>query len=156
MAANTDETASQSQLGSLCQVDDLGDIGQVVARKRDKIRLPLCDQTVIVGVALDLQIDDSHRVVGTPRRLRHQFEAQWFKTQKDVRVEQRTRMNEKQSHLDLPGSIMALGIRGLSGCCVMPLSWSFSLPAIHPPAYDQQRTNEARQRDDQQEGILVH
>src|SRR5262249_22246668 len=156
MAANTDETASQSQLRSLGQVDDLRHIGQVVARKRDKIRLPLRDQTVIVGVALDLQIDDPHRVVGTPRRLRHQFEAQWFKTQEDVRVEQRTWMNEEQSHLDLPGSITALGIRGLSGCRVMPLSWSFSLPPIHPPAYDQQRANEARQRDDKQEGVLAH
>src|SRR5215813_3949509 len=51
---------------------------------------------------------------------------------------------------------LALGIRVRSGYRVMPLSWSFSLPAIHPPAYDQQRTNEARQRDDKQEGVLAH
>jgi len=80
-------------------------------------------------VALDLQIDDPDRVAGTPRGLRHQLEAQWLKAQEDVRVEQRTWVNEKQSHLDLPES------RRLSGCLVMPLPWSFfcQLYIHHPP-----------------------
>src|SRR5262249_42909761 len=127
--ANTDETASQSKLRSFSQIDDLRHIGQVVARKRDKVRLPPCDHAVIVGVALHLQIDDPDRVAGTPRGRRNQFEAQWLEAQEDVRVEQRTWVNEKQSHLDLPES------RGLSGCLVMPLPWSFfrQLYIHHPP-----------------------
>jgi hypothetical protein len=58
---------------------------------------------MIVAVAFDLQIDELDQVPGTAGGLRHQFEAQWFKPQEDVRVEQRTRVNEKKFHRDLRG-----------------------------------------------------
>src|SRR5262249_45967311 len=97
---------------------------------------------VIVGVALDLQIDDPDRVAGTPRGLCNQFEAQWLEAQKDVGVKQRTWVNEKQSHLDLPES------RGLSGCLVVPLPWSFFFASSISITLrsDQRSSSAARQR----------
>ena len=59
VAADADERAWQTKLRRLRQIDDLGHIGEVVAGKGDEIRLPLGDHAVIVGVALDLQVDES-------------------------------------------------------------------------------------------------
>jgi hypothetical protein len=75
VAADTDERAWQSKLRSLRQIHDLGHIGEIIAGKRDEIRLPLREHAVIVGVALDLHIHESGRVPSTARGLRHKLEA---------------------------------------------------------------------------------
>ena len=49
--------ARQHRLRLLGEIDDLRDIGEVVAGERDEIRPPFRDQAAIVVVALDLQID---------------------------------------------------------------------------------------------------
>ncbi len=101
VAADADESARQSELGGLCQVDDLGHIGKIVAGKGDEIRLPLGDHAAIVGVAFDLQIDEPGRMAVAPRGLCHQFEAQRLEAQEDVGIEQWARMDEQQFHVDL-------------------------------------------------------
>ena len=97
VAADADEGARQRKPGRLRQIDDLGHVGEVVAGKGDEIRLPLRDHAMIVGVAFDLQIDEPDQVPGAAGGLRHQLEAQWFKPQEDVGVEQRARVNEQKS-----------------------------------------------------------
>src|SRR5262249_37154832 len=98
VATNADEGAWQTTFGSLRQIDDLGHIGEVVAGEGDEIRLPFCNHAVVVGVALDLQVEKPHGVLGAAGSLRHEFEAQWFKPKENVRVEQRSRMNEQNLH----------------------------------------------------------
>ena len=98
VASDTDERARQGKLGRLRQIDDLGHVGEVVAGKGDEIRLPLRDHAVIVGVTLDLQVDEPHLMPGVAGSLRHQLEPQRLKPQEDIRVKQRARMNEKSFH----------------------------------------------------------
>jgi hypothetical protein len=71
VATNADEGAWQTTFGSLRQIDDLGHIGEVVAGERDEIRLPFCNHAVVVGVALDLQIQELHGVPGAAGSLSH-------------------------------------------------------------------------------------
>jgi len=98
VAADGDERARQSKLRRLRQIDNLGHIGEVVARKGDAVRLPLRDHAVIGGVALDLQIDESGRIPRATGGLRHVLEAQRLEPQKNVRVKQWAGMNEENFH----------------------------------------------------------
>src|SRR6516225_8184836 len=71
VATNADEGARQTTFGSLRQIDDVGHIGEVVAGEGDEIRLPFSNHAVVVGVALDLQIQEPHGVLGPAGSLRH-------------------------------------------------------------------------------------
>src|SRR5207245_8889389 len=94
--------------GSPREIDDRGHVGEVVAGERDAIRLRFCDRAVVVGVALDLQSQEPHGVAGAAGSLRHEFEAQWFKPKENVRVEQRSGMNEQSLHGNLRGRQMSV------------------------------------------------
>jgi hypothetical protein len=100
VAADADEGARQRQFRGFGQIDDFGYIGEVVAGEGDKVRPPLRNQAVIVGVAFDLQIDDPDRVAGASRGLRHEFEAQWLEAEEDIREQQRAGMNEQHTHVN--------------------------------------------------------
>ena len=53
---------------------------------------------MIVGVALDLQIDELDGVPGAARGLRHQLEPQRLEPEEHIGVEQRAGMNEENLH----------------------------------------------------------
>jgi hypothetical protein len=94
VAADADEDARQHRLGFLGKVDNLRDIGEIVAGESNQVRLPLRDQPVIGGVALDLQIDQADRMTGAAGGLRDQLHPQRLELQEYLGVEQRTRVNE--------------------------------------------------------------
>ena len=94
MATDANEGARQHRLGFLGEVDDLRDIGEIVAGEGNKVRLPFRDQPVIGSVVLDLQIDQADRMAGTARSLRDQLHTQRLELQEYLGVEQRTRVNE--------------------------------------------------------------
>ena len=96
--SDADKGAWQRKPGRLCQIDDLGHVGEVVAGEGDKIGLPLRDHAMIIGVALDLQVDETHLMPRAPRSLRHQLKPQRLEPQEDIGIEQRARMNEKSFH----------------------------------------------------------
>ena len=50
VAADADETARQFAFGRLGKVDDLRDIGEIVAGKSHEVGPPFSDQTAVVGV----------------------------------------------------------------------------------------------------------
>ena len=94
MAADADESARQSAFRSLRQIDDFRHIGEVVARKGDEVRLPFGEHAVVVGMSLDLQIEEPDGVLGAAGRFRHELETQRLEPKEDIRVEQWARMNE--------------------------------------------------------------
>jgi hypothetical protein len=94
VAADADESARQSAFRSLRQIHDLRHISEVVAGKRNEVRLPFGEHAMVVGVALDLQIDEPDGVLGAARRFRHQLETQRLEPKEDIRVEQWARVNE--------------------------------------------------------------
>ena len=98
MAADADKAAGQARLCRLGQVDDLGDVCQIVAGKRDEVRPPLVEEPEKGGMVLDLQVDQLHRVAGAPRRLGDEFETERLQSQKYSRIEQRTGMNAEKPH----------------------------------------------------------
>ena len=59
VAANADRGARQPGLCRLGEIDDLRDVGEVVARQRDDIRPPRVNQSKEGRMALDLQVDES-------------------------------------------------------------------------------------------------
>ena len=75
VAADADEDARETCLGRLGELDDLGDVRQIVAAKGDDIRLPALDRAEISAPVLDLQVEQPNRVSSLPRRRRDQFEA---------------------------------------------------------------------------------
>jgi len=96
--ADADKGARQRKPRRLCQIDDLGHVGEVVAGEGDEIGPPLRDHAMIIGVALDLQVDQTHLMPRAPRSLHHQLEPQRLEPQEDIGIEQRARMNEKSFH----------------------------------------------------------
>jgi hypothetical protein len=49
---------------------------------------------VVVGMSLDLQIEEPDGVLGAAGRFRHELETQRLEPKEDIRVEQWARMNE--------------------------------------------------------------
>src|SRR5262249_29267118 len=122
VATNADEGAWQTTFGSLRRIDDLGHIGDAVAGEGDEIRLPFCKHAVVAGVALALQVEKPHGVLGAAGSLRHEFEAQWFKPKENVRVEQRSRMNEQNLHGNPGGPTKS--VEATTGLSRSAICWS--------------------------------
>src|SRR5262249_32675780 len=94
VAADADESARQSAFRSLGQIDDPRHFSEVVAGKRNEVRLPLGEHAVVVGVTFDLQIEEPDGVLGAAGRLRHELETQRLEPKEDIGVEQWARVNE--------------------------------------------------------------
>ena len=93
-----DEHIRKARLRRLGEIDDLGHVRQVIAGKGDDIRPPALDEAEIGAMVLDLQIDQPHLVTRLPHRRRHQFEPQGFEPQKNLRIEERARMDGEKPH----------------------------------------------------------
>jgi len=102
VAADADEGQREARLGGACEIDDLRDVGEVVAGEGDRFRPPALDQAKIGAVAFDLQIDQPDIVPGLPGGLRHQFEPQRLQPQEDLGVHQRPGMNAENLHRIAP------------------------------------------------------
>jgi hypothetical protein len=75
VSADADKAVRQHGSGPLREVDDLRDIGEIVAGKGDEVGPPFRDHTMVVGVALDLQVENSRLVSNAAGRFGHELEA---------------------------------------------------------------------------------
>ena len=98
MAANEDEAARQERFGVFGEIDDLGHVGQVVAGKTHRVRLPALQHGEIVLMPLDLKVDQPNVVAGPSRRRGNQLEAERLEAEKDARVHESTGMNGEEPH----------------------------------------------------------
>jgi hypothetical protein len=100
--AHHDEAFWQQRLGALREVDDLRNIGEVVAREADDIGAPRLQPGKVIGMALDLQIDQLDRMAGPAGRLGHQLEPQGLEPQKDPGIHQPAGMRRQELHRSQP------------------------------------------------------
>ena len=98
MAADHDVGARRQPPGRLGEVDDLGQVGEVVAREGDDVRLPLINELDIILVAFYLQVDELDVVSTSPCSLGYQLETERLEAQVDLRVHKRTGMHSKKLH----------------------------------------------------------
>ena len=98
MPADTDKSSRPAHFSRFSEIDDFGNVRQVIARERDHLRLPALQQAKIGAVILDLQIDEQDVVSSTSRRLRNELEPQRFEPQEDLCVEQRPGMDTEKTH----------------------------------------------------------
>ena len=84
--ADADKSLGLPSLGRLCQIDDLRDVGEIVAGKGDDIRPPTVDQSKKSGVVLDLQVDQPDCMSAAPRRLGNELEAKGLEPQEYLRI----------------------------------------------------------------------
>src|SRR5262249_4069961 len=83
VAADADERARQHRLVRFRQRDNLGGMGEVIPGKGNEIWLPLGEHAVIIGMALDLQVDNFYLMLSAPRSFCDQLKPQRFKPQED-------------------------------------------------------------------------
>ena len=102
MPADADEHAGKARLGRLGEIDDLGNVRQVVAAKGDDVGLPALDRAEIGALVLDLQVEQPHRVAGLPRRRGDELEADRLEPQEYLRIGQRAGMDAEQPHQNSP------------------------------------------------------
>jgi hypothetical protein len=98
VAADADERARQRRPGPPGEIDDLRDIGEIVAGEGDDVGRPFPQQAVIVGMGLDLQIDEADRMPGMPCGLRHQLEPERLEAEENLGIHQRPRVDEEDPH----------------------------------------------------------
>ncbi len=98
MPTDADRRAGQHRLRRFGQINDLRDVGEVVARKRDDVGPPRAEQPEKGAVALDLEIDQLHLVPGLLRRRGHQLQAERLQPQKYLCVHQRAGMDAEDFH----------------------------------------------------------
>ena len=84
--ADADEDLGKTGPRGLCEIDDLRNVGEVVAREGDDIGPPATQQAKISAMVLDLQIDQPRLVPGAPRRLGDELEPERLEPQKDPGV----------------------------------------------------------------------
>jgi hypothetical protein len=96
--ADADDGARQERLRRLGEVDDLRQVGEVVAREGDDFRPEFPGEAQEGGVALDLQIDQPDLVPGRPRRGRDELQSQRLEPQEDFRIHQRAGMDAEDLH----------------------------------------------------------
>ena len=99
-------------LGLLGQVDDLGDVGEVIARKRDHVGPPVVDRLQVTVLALDLEIEQPDLMSGLTRRLRDQLQTERLQAEEDLGVHERAGMHGEQSHVASP--LYSIGPTGQS------------------------------------------
>ena len=98
MPADANKDFRKPRLGRLGEIDDLGHVRQVIARKRDDFGPPALQQAEIRAMVLDLQIDELDLVPGAAQRLRDELEPERLEPQKDLCVHQRSGMDTEDPH----------------------------------------------------------
>jgi hypothetical protein len=84
------------------EINDFGDVRQIVAGESDNVGPPTLEHSEIGTVVLDLQIDQLDRVSGPPRRLGDEFEADRLEPQKDLGIMKHPGENAEKPHENPP------------------------------------------------------
>jgi hypothetical protein len=98
VAAGEDEAAGPALARRLGEVQDLGDIGEIVEGEGHRIGLPAVEQAEVVRLGLDLQVDQLDLVTGAPSRRCHELEPERLEAEIDLRVHQTPGMNGQKPH----------------------------------------------------------
>ena len=98
MPADANKDFRKPRLGRLGEIDDLGHVRQVIARKRDDFGPPALQQAEIRPMVLDLQIDQPDLVPGPAQRLRDELEPERLEPQKHLCVHQGSGVDAEQPH----------------------------------------------------------
>jgi hypothetical protein len=106
VAAHEEEAARHPGLGGPGQVDHLGNVCQVVEAEPDGIRLPGFQEPEIVLVTEDLQVEDADVVAGPAGGRRHEFDAQGFEPEIDLRVHETAGVAAEDLHGCLPSLVV--------------------------------------------------
>ena len=104
MPADADEHAGKARLGGLGEIDDFGNVRQVVAAEGDGVGLPALDRAEIGALVLDLEIEQAHRMAGLPRRRGDELEADRLEPQEYLRIGHRAGMDAEQPHQNSPST----------------------------------------------------
>ncbi len=97
----------QQALGCLGEIDDFGDVGQVVAGEGDRVGAPGAYLGEVGAVVLGLQVHDADGVPVPLGGGGHQFQAERFEAEKHLGVHERTGVDGQQLHLRLRASAFA-------------------------------------------------
>ena len=95
VAADHDRRGGEVLLRGLGQIDDLGDVGEVVAGEDDHVRAPAFDQPMVMAVGLHLQIEQADIVPRLQGSGGDQLQPQRLEPEEDPRVHQRARVDTK-------------------------------------------------------------
>ena len=98
VAAHEDEGLRTQRPRGPCQVDQLGNVRQIVAGECHNIGSPLVDLPEEVGMTLHLEIEQANLVPGTPQFGGDEFDSQRLQPQEDLRVQERAGMNGQYFH----------------------------------------------------------
>ncbi|CAM3089590.1 hypothetical protein STAL104432_13155 [Streptomyces albus] len=119
VAPEEDEAAGGRGLGTVGDLDGLGDVGQVVEGDAERLGLEGAQLTVEQLVREHLQIDHPHRVSRVAGRRGDPFQPQRLQAEKDLRVHQRAWVDQQQAHTGAPD---------LQGKAVGERTWPGTLP----------------------------
>ena len=86
VTAHEEEAAREPPLGLLGEIDDLGDVGQVVDAEADGVGCPVIQETEVVGMAEHLQVEDPDIVPSRAGGGGHEFDPERLEPQEDLRV----------------------------------------------------------------------
>src|SRR5206468_4669900 len=93
------------------EVDDLGDVGQVVEREADHLGPPGAERPAIVAVPPDLEVEQPNLVARRRERRPDPLDPERLEPEIDLGEEERARVHEKDAH----GPSLRLGRAASSG-----------------------------------------
>jgi hypothetical protein len=98
VSAHEHEAARPLRLDRFRQIDDFGNVGEVVAGKADRIRTPFADQPLQIAMRFDLQVEQPDLVPGFTKDGRNHLQAERFESQEHAGVHQATGMYGEHLH----------------------------------------------------------
>jgi hypothetical protein len=99
VSANADKGARSQLPGSAGEIDDFRKVSEIIAAKRDCVRLPALEQPEKILMGFALQIDQAHRVTGPSRSRGDKLQTERFEAKINLRVHEATGMNGEEFHL---------------------------------------------------------
>ena len=98
VSAEEDEHPRMPRSRGLCQVNQLRNIGQIVAGECHDIGAPLVDLAEVVDMVIDLKIKQANLMPRSPQLGADELDAQRLKRQENLRVQERAGVNSQYFH----------------------------------------------------------
>ena len=98
VAADENEGIGKLRARSLREIEDFRDVGEVIARERDDVGLPLIDDAKIIALSFRLEIDQLHLVPRVADGGRDEFQAQRLEPQVNLGIHEAARMDSEDLH----------------------------------------------------------
>ena len=98
MAANANKGVRQQVARRSRQINNFGNVCEIIAAERDHIWPPAVNRAEKIPVRFALQIDQLYRVPGAFRCCGHKLEPERLQPKINLRIHQTTGMNRKEFH----------------------------------------------------------